>query len=134
MKRKYLKITLISFFIAPYNVSADQTDLGLEPLAVANINCAAFYTAAQVLIKPEAKKEYESKSSSHHALSYRFSSSQETISTNLNNEIQRQVIEAVSLKEQAQVINFLSENSIKCTTIEIHSNAILKNNSQNQER
>ncbi|MDA7086400.1 hypothetical protein PH586_08415 [Pseudomonas sp. SA3-5] len=130
MNRKYLKITLISFLIAPFNVSANQTGFSPEPLAIANINCAAFYTAAQVLIKPEAKKEYESKSSIHHALSYRFSSSQENISNNLNSETQRQIIEAISLKEQAQAVKFLSENSIKCKTIEIHSNAILKNNSQ----
>ena len=131
MNCKHLKIILISFFIVPYNTSADQAGLSLEPLAIANINCAAFYTAAQVLIKPEAKKEYESKSSIHHALSYRLSSSQETISSNLNNEIQRQATEALSLKEHAQAVKFLSDNSIKCSIIEINSNAIIKNNSIN---
>jgi len=133
MNRKYLKIVLISFFIAPYNASADQAGLNLEPLAIANINCAAFYAAAQVLIKPEAKKEYELKSSIHHTLSYRFSSSQETISSNLSDEIQRQASEALSLKEHAQAVKFLSKNSIKCTTIEIHSNAIINNITANQK-
>lgn len=134
MKCMYLKITLLSFFIAPYNVSADQTDMSLEPLAMANINCAAFYTAAQVLIKPEAKKEYESKSSLHYALSHRLSSSHETLSNNLNEEIQRKAIEALSLKEHAQAVNFLTENSLKCSTTEIHSTAVIKNNSANQEQ
>ncbi|EJM58448.1 hypothetical protein [Pseudomonas sp. GM48] len=132
MKRKHLKIILISFFIVPYNASADQTGLSLEPLAMANINCAAFYAAAQVLIKPEAKKEYESKFSMHYALSHQLSSSYETLAKNLNKEIQRQATEALSLKEHTQAVNFLTKNSIKCSTIEIHSTAIIKNNTTSQ--
>jgi hypothetical protein len=134
MKRNHLKIILISFSIFSYNASADQADLSLEPLATANINCAAFYAATQVLIKPEAKREYESKFGTHYALSYKFSSSPETISIKLNKEIQRQAAEALSSKEQVQAVNFLTKNSIKCSAIEIQSTAIIKNNTSHQEK
>ena len=133
MKRSYLKIILISFSMISYNASADQASLSLEPLATANINCAAFYAAAQVLIKPEAKKEYESKFGKHYALSYQLSSSPETISNKLNNEIQRQAAEALSLKAHTQALNFLTQNSIKCSTIEINSTGIIKNNAASQK-
>lgn len=133
MKHKHLKIILTSFFIVPYNASADQAGLSLESLAMANINCAAFYAAAQVLVKPEAKKEYESKFSMHYALSHQLSSSYETLSKNLNKEIQHQTTEALSLKEHAQAVNFLARNSIKCSAIEIQSAVIIKNNTASQE-
>ena len=132
MKRNYLKSILISFSMVSYNALAGQAGLNLEPLEKANIECAAFYIAAQVLIKPEAKKEYESKSNTHYALSYQLSSSPETISSKLNNEIQRQATEALSLKEHAQALNFLTGNSIKCTAIEINSTGVIKNNAANQ--
>jgi hypothetical protein len=132
MKRNYLKSILISFSMVSYNALAVQAGLNLEPLEKANIECTAFYIAAQVLIKPEAKKEYESKSNTHYALSYQFSSSPETISSKLNSEIQRQATEALSLKERAQALNFLTGNSIKCTSIEINSTGVIKNNAANQ--
>lgn len=132
MKHKYLKIIFISFFIVSYNASADQTGLDLEPLAMANINCAAFYAAAQLLVKPEAKKEYESKFSMHYALSHQLSPSYEELSKNLNKETQHQATEAVSLKEHRQIVNFLTKNSIKCSAIEMQSAAIIKNNTASQ--
>lgn len=134
MNRKYLNIILISFFMVTYNASADPKDLILEPLALANINCAAFYTAAQVMIKPEAKKEYESRSGMHYALSHRFTSSHGALSKQVNEEIQRLVIEGLSLKDHAQAVNFLSDNSIKCSVIEMNSTAVVTNHSLNQER
>ncbi|MGV8889309.1 MAG: hypothetical protein ACOH2P_14985 [Pseudomonas sp.] len=127
MKRKHLKIILFSLSIFTYNASADQKNLSLEPLAIANTNCAAFYAAAQVLIKPEAKKEYESKFTTHYALSHQLSSSYETLAKNLNEEIQHQATEALSLKEQAQAVDFLTKNSIKCSAIEVQSTAAIKN-------
>ncbi|MGX0891177.1 hypothetical protein AB7M22_003185 [Pseudomonas sp. ADAK2 TE3594] len=133
MKLKQLKMVLISLSAITHNVSADQKGLNLEPLAMANTSCAAFYAAAQVLIKPEAKKEYESKFSTHYALSHQLSSSYETLAENLNKEIQRQATDASSLKEKAQIVDFLSKNLIKCSTIEIQSTAIIKNNTTYQE-
>ncbi|WP_338523697.1 hypothetical protein NUH87_28910 [Pseudomonas batumici] len=133
MKRKYLKIILISLSAITHNVSADQKSLSLEPLAMANISCAAFYTAAQLVIKPKAKKEYESKSSTHYALSHQLSSSYETLAENLNKETQRQATDALSLKEQVQVVDFLTKNLIKCSVIEVQSTEIIKNNTTYQK-
>jgi hypothetical protein len=119
--------------MVPYDASADQADLS-EPLSMANISCAAFYAAAQVVIKPEAKKEYESKFSIHYALSHQLGSSYEMLSNTLNKEIQRRAAEVLSLKERAQVVGFLSKNSIKCSAIEVQSAAIVKNSTANQEQ
>jgi len=133
MERKNLKIILISLSAITHNVSADQEGLNLEPLAMANTSCAAFYAAAQVLIKPEAKKEYESKLSTHYALSHQLSSSYETLTENLNKETQRQATDALSLKEKLQIVDFLTKNIIKCSVIETQSTAIIKNNTTYQE-
>ena len=125
-----LKVSSIAIFIGlkfSCIVSAAPNDSDFEPLAIVNIKCAAFYGAAQLLIKPDAKKEYESKSSAHYVLASRFSSSYETVPKRIGEEVQLQAIEALSLKDHTKVANFLSANSIRCSSIELHSIAVINN-------
>jgi hypothetical protein len=128
-----MKITLILFLCVSCNVLADQEPLNIEPLARANINCAAFYTAAQIIIRPEAKKEYESKMSAHYALSHQLSSSYELLAKILNSEIQKQAEKISSLKEREQAASYLSSNHIKCSTIEVNSAGVVQQNSAKQK-
>ncbi|MFT0474245.1 hypothetical protein ACMSI6_09920 [Pseudomonas antarctica] len=133
MQFKPLKILLISLSAMTHTVSADQKDLNLEPLAMANIRCAGFYTAALMVVKPEAKKAYESSFNTHYALSHQLSASYEALAENLNKEIQRHATEVSAFKEKAQVVDFLSKNFIKCSSIEAHSAALIKNNTLHPE-
>lgn len=127
-----MKRALIPFLIISCQVSASQKTLSIEPLARANINCAAFYTAAQIVVKPDAKKEYESKMATHYSLSHQLSSSYELLAAKLNSETQRQATEIMSLKDRERVVNYISSNSIKCTTIEINSIGVVRQNSAKQ--
>lgn len=107
-------------------VSADQTGLDVEPLLMANARCFGFYTAAQALTKPEAKKEYESKANKHYELSHRLTSSYETLSDKFNNEVQGQMNYAFSLKTRDQIVDFVAKNSMKCSLLDDISVAIIK--------
>jgi len=120
-----MKRALITLIFSS-SLSADQSALDLEPLAWANVNCAAFYAAAQMLVKPEAKKEQESKFNAHYSLSHQFTSAYERISKDLNAEIQREFAEAASLTEREQVSNYLSRSRIKCSVIEMNSVGVLR--------
>lgn len=128
MECKHLKIILFSLSAITHNASADEKDLNLEPLAMANISCAAFYGTAQVVIKPEFTNKYASKFSTHYALSHQLSSSYGALAENLNKEAQRQAVDALSFKEKSQIVDFLSKNTIKCGAIEAQSADIIKNN------
>ena len=127
----YMKRNLALFLIISCNASANQKNLDLDPLAMANINCSAFYTAAQIIIDPEAKKEYESKASAHYLLSHQLSPSYERMANALNSEILRQASEIGSLKEREQVIDHITSNSLKCTTIKVNSDGVARQNSIN---
>ena len=127
-----MKRALFLYVIIAGQVAARQEPLSIEPLARANINCAAFYTAAQIIVKPEAKKEYESKMATHYSLSHQLTTSYELLAATLNSEIQRQATEVMSLKDRERVVNYISSNSIKCTTIEINSIGVMRQNSAKQ--
>lgn len=127
-----MKRALILFLIVSCQVSASQKTLSIEPLARANINCAAFYTAVQIIVKPEAKKEYESKMATHYSLSHQLSSSYELLVAALNSEAQRQAAEIMALKDRERVVNYISSNSIKCTAIEVNSIGVVRQNSVRQ--
>lgn len=93
---------------------------------MANIKCAAFYLAAQQLVKPEFKKEYEAKFDRYYGFIYKFTDSYEVLANTLNDEMARQLIEAMSIKEQAQVVSFLSNGSVDCAVVEAASVAALE--------
>lgn len=107
-------------------VSADQNGLNVEGFLKANVRCFGFYQAAQLLIKPELKKEYESKASKHYDLSHRLTSSFETLSDKFNEEVLRQSSYALSLKNKDQMVKFLTENLSECSLLEDSSTAIIK--------
>ncbi|MGR1216400.1 hypothetical protein ACUYGA_05975 [Metapseudomonas otitidis] len=130
VNNKCLKAGLIGSLIFACGASAGQEAAELEPLAMANIKCAAFYLAAQQLVKPEFKKEYEAKFGRHYEFIYKFTDSYEVLANALNDEMARQLIEAMSIKEQAQVVSFLSKGSVDCTVVEAISVSALENNTQ----
>jgi hypothetical protein len=121
------KRIFIPLLIFTCSALADQPELDLEPLAMANINCAAFYAAAITLVNQDAKDEQGLKFSTHYALSHQLNSSHKDLAEIINTNIQRQAAEAASLKDYEQIVNYVSKNSIKCTAIEVNSAGIVRN-------
>lgn len=132
MKRNCLTAILVTVLMAACTASAASEEFNFEPLADAHINCMAFYSIAKLMVKPEAKKEYELKSGVHYSLSHRFSSSQAGMSEKTIEAFQRQAAEGLSLTDNAKV-RFISGNSVKCSALEAQSNAIIKHHNLGRE-